>query len=70
MGDGYRFGWETLADYAGCSRRKLCMKKRELEIAGVIDFVLKGRPPKRVLRWKPEIYDSYRMKKNHFNKKK
>lgn len=62
MTDGYRFGWESLAEYAGCSRRSMCMKKNELEKAGVIDFPLKGRPPKRVMRWKPDLFDTYRAK--------
>lgn len=63
MGNIYQFGWKSLADYSGCSERNLRRRKPELEEENVVDFILKGRPPKRVMRWHPDRYDEFRDKK-------
>jgi hypothetical protein len=60
---GYQMGWDSLAKYSGLSRRTLINQKSKLEEENVIDYILKGRPPKRVMRWHPENYDKFRNKK-------
>jgi hypothetical protein len=67
MTDGYRFGWVTLAAYSQISRRTLIRDRERLVKAGVVDYPLKGFPPKRVMRWKPDLYDEFR-KNNEIRK--
>jgi hypothetical protein len=52
-----------MAEYVGCCSKTLKRKKLVLINAGVIDYQLKGSPPKRVMRWKTDLYDEF--KKNN-----
>jgi hypothetical protein len=63
MTNNYQFGWESMAEYVGCCSKTLKRKKLVLINAGVIDYQLKGSPPKRVMRWKTDLYDEF--KKNN-----
>ena len=64
MNNSYQFGWDSLSVYSGCSRRSLINSKAVLKESNVIDYMLKGSPPKRVMRWHPDRYDEFIAKKN------
>jgi hypothetical protein len=60
LGISYQFGWKSLAEYVGCCEKTIRKQKSALMEQGVIDFPLKGRPPKRVMRWKADLFDEFR----------
>jgi hypothetical protein len=63
----YEYGWDGLAKYSKRPRRTLIRQKEALIKAGVIDFPLNGFPPKKVMRWKPDLYDEFK-KENEIRK--
>jgi hypothetical protein len=63
----YQFGWDALAEYAGLSRSNLFNHKEALLNEKVVEIVLKGFPPRRVMRWHPDKYDRFIEKKNDKN---
>jgi hypothetical protein len=56
----YEFGWDAFAEYSRIPRRTLFRDRERLIKAGVVDYKLKGFPPKRVMRWKPDIYNEFK----------
>jgi predicted ArsR family transcriptional regulator len=58
--DDSRFGWETLAKKLGVSERTVRRHGQEYIEAGIVDFPLRGRPPKKVMRWDPVALALYK----------
>jgi hypothetical protein len=59
LGNDFRLGWKTLAQYSKQSERALFRIKDELIGAKVIDYPLKGYPPRKVMRWSRERFDNF-----------
>ena len=69
MDENFGFGWKTLTEYSKISERALYRLRGKLEEAEVIDYPLKGFPPRRVMHWNKELFDKF-IGKNNKNKRR
>ncbi len=70
MKENFDFGWKALAKYSKISERALYRLRNKLEEAEVIDYPLKGFPPRRVMHWNKELFDEFIGKYNKNKRKK
>lgn len=48
-------GWESIARFFGVSTRTMIRKRKELQEAGVIFYMYRGRPKRRVVATLPSL---------------
>ncbi len=70
MKENFDSSWKALAKYSRISERALYRLRNKLEEAEVIDYPLKGFPPRRVMHWNKELFDEFIGKYNKNKRKK
>lgn len=49
------FGWKAIAEMFGVSERTIYRRRKELENCGAVFYMMRGRPPRRMVAAFPSI---------------